>query len=174
MIPALGKAPLRSPVLIQNGGKEIMLPPLMAEGWQRWFVPVFNALSALIGGFTDPAFRFNGIAYRWMSVLRLAVPQSAIAAIQLGVEDTGLLIHVTDYNHVLQWQGKNWDWGPGEMGSGFYSPFAFLPNRPGWQLCDGTLGVKYLKSDGTLGMIDVPTVVADLLILNGADTYFRT
>jgi LAGLIDADG DNA endonuclease family len=69
------------------------------------------------------------------------VTQSAISAIKgynataLGVNDTGLLISVTDYAHVLKWSGTAWGWGPGESGSGYFSDFAVAPTGSGWQAC---------------------------------------
>src|SRR5882724_7957943 len=37
----------------------------------------------------------------------------------LTVNDAGFLANVTDYNHLLQWNGSMWQWGPGEFGGGF-------------------------------------------------------
>lgn len=84
---------------------------------------------------------------------------SALAA-TLGTGDTGLLVEVTDYAHVLRWSGTAWTWGPGEAGSGMFAAFAQAPTGSGWHLCDGSTGVSYLKADGTTGTLDLPNANA--------------
>lgn len=88
--------------------------------------------------------------------------------------DLGILAYISDFNHVLQWTSTAWMWGPGETGSGYYALFSVAPTGAGWHICDGTLGVKYLKSDGTLGLIDLPLVDPRLDLPGPANTYFRT
>ncbi len=77
----------------------------------------------------------------------------------LGRNDVGFLFCVSDYAHVLRWTGLNWEWGPGEEGSGYIRAFLVDPDSNGWKLCDGST-VNYLKSDGTLGSIALPDLVA--------------
>lgn len=85
---------------------------------------------------------------------------SALAA-TLGTADAGLLVEVTDYRHVLKWSGSAWGWGPGDTGSGMIQPFSIDPNpTTGWQLCDGTANVPYLKSDGTTATFSTPNLAA--------------
>ena len=77
-----------------------------------------------------------------------------------GVNDKGLSVYVTDYNHTLVWSGTAWGWAPGENGSGFIEAF-FVDPLPGvgWALCDGS-AVQYLKADGTLGTVTLPNFTA--------------
>jgi hypothetical protein len=80
--------------------------------------------------------------------------------------DAGLLLFVTDYNHLLQWNGTGWQWGPGENGSGYIVAFVNPPNQAvGWVLCDGSTGVASLLGDGTL---DFSTTLP-----NTPGSYFR-
>lgn len=68
----------------------------------------------------------------------------------LGANDTGLLLYVADYAHLLVWNGNSWTWAPGENGSGFTVTFLVDPSpTDGWQQCDGSNAIQML-SDGTL------------------------
>ncbi len=163
IIPQVSKPPLRDPVLMDQPANtnplSVKEPPMFTESWQRKFLGDFRALGAITGTSTDPAFTYLGVKYRFLPALRLAVPQAALAALavpNLGAEDTGLLVHVTDFNHVLEWTGTGWDWGPGESGSQLNVQFLNDPMEPWWKLFDGSLGITFLKSDGTLGMQDLP------------------
>lgn len=73
----------------------------------------------------------------------------------LGTDDAGLLFGVSDYAHLLKWSGTAWGWGPGDPGSGMMTVFEIDPGT-GWHLYDGTVGVTYLKSDGTTGTVTLP------------------
>lgn len=118
----------------------------------------------------------TGLVYRWdtsgASIAWLyltgiyARTQAQIATLQatLGPDDAGLLLNVTDYGHVLQWSASAWKWGPGEQGSGMQIAFTVAPAGSGWQLCNGSSGVNYLKSTGALGTTTVS---------NTAGSYFR-
>lgn len=81
-------------------------------------------------------------------------------AATLGPNDAGYLVNVTDYAHILQWGGAAWQWAPGEQGSGMLVAFALAPTGNGWQACNGTTGVTYLKSDGTTGTLTVPNTAS--------------
>ena len=93
------------------------------------------------------------------------IAQSAIAyyAATLGAHDTGVLISVTDFAHTLEWGGSSFGWGPdGDDGVGDIRGKLIDPSpTTGWHLCDGTAGVKYLKSDGTTGTITLPDLVTN-------------
>jgi hypothetical protein len=69
--------------------------------------------------------------------------------------DAGALIHVTDFNHVLQWTGNGWEWGPGDSGGGFIQAFLTAPAVAGWHICDGST-VKMLNGDGTTSSVTLP------------------
>jgi hypothetical protein len=55
----------------------------------------------------------------------------------LSTHDSGLLVWVVDYNHLIRWSGAAWEWAPGEVGSGFIRDFLATPG-PEWVLCDGS------------------------------------
>lgn len=75
---------------------------------------------------------------------------------QLGRQDTGVLIWVPTFNHILRWTGVAWQFAPGDTGSGYVATFFFdPPNADGWALCDGS-NVTFLKSDGTTGTALLP------------------
>ncbi|MDE2099617.1 MAG: hypothetical protein KGL39_20360 [Patescibacteria group bacterium] len=109
-----------------------------------------------------------------------SVVQSAIAGLKgfngaaLGTTDSGLLINVTDYAHVLKWGGAAWGWGPGELGSGYLQDFAAAPTGNGWHLCDGTAGVSYLKADGTLGTATLPNTTSSPAYRKNGSAYTNT
>lgn len=73
----------------------------------------------------------------------------------LGPNDKGFLINVSDYAHILRWNGSGWAWGPGDPGSGYIAPFLSAPTQVGWKLCDGST-VQRLNSDGTLSSVVLP------------------
>lgn len=88
-----------------------------------------------------------------------AVTQANIP-VGLGTADTGLLVNVTDFGHVLQWGGAAWGWGPGENGSGYMMLFEVDPTGAGWHLYDGTNNVAYLKADGTTATVNLPDLTS--------------
>jgi hypothetical protein len=53
-----------------------------------------------------------------------------------------------------------WGWAPGEEGSGRMVVFEVDPTGAGWHLYDGTVGVVYLKADGTTGLVTLPDLVS--------------
>lgn len=79
----------------------------------------------------------------------------------LGTNDTGFIVQVTDFNHRLVWSGTAWGWAPGDEGSGKGPiPFEIDPSpTTGWALYDGST-VTYLKSDGTTGSIALPDLTS--------------
>jgi hypothetical protein len=99
--------------------------------------------------------------------------QAQLAALEatLGTNDSGLLCDVTDYAHVLVWGGSAFGWGPGESGSGYLQPFAVAPTGSGWQACDGSAGVNYMKADGTLGAVNVPNTNSTAAYINASGSY---
>lgn len=76
----------------------------------------------------------------------------------LATSDAGFLVNVTSYNHLLQWNGTSWQWGPGEAGGGFTVPFVTAPNPTmGWHAADGT-NVNQLQPNGGIVAVTVPNV----------------
>jgi hypothetical protein len=97
---------------------------------------------------------------------QLTQAQLAMFAQKLTKLNTGMWVYVSDYAHFLIWTGTGWTWAPGELGSGYVLAFATAGPSPavGWHVADGTVGVSFLKSDGTLGTQTVP---------NTAGSFFR-
>ena len=99
--------------------------------------------------------------------------QSGIPA-DLGSNDRYFVVNVTDYRHKLIWGKEDstvaysagWDFESGDGGSNFKQDFFAAPGT-GWHLCDGTAGVSYLKSDGTLGSLNLPN-------LSGSPAYIKS
>ncbi len=85
--------------------------------------------------------------------------QLAALAATLTANDNGLLIHVTDYDHILRWTNPGWGWGSGDARNAGQVAFFDADPGTGWKLLDGNgddgqpIGVahpiKILKSDGT-------------------------
>ena len=50
---------------------------------------------------------------------------------KLTAQASGVLVYISDYNHVLQWSGSAWDWGPGDLGSGYLQAFDVDPTGVG-------------------------------------------
>lgn len=83
--------------------------------------------------------------------------QLAAYAATLGVPDAGTLAWVSDYAHMLKWTGAAWTRGPGDPEhSDTFWAFGAAPSDTGWHACDGTVGVHFLKYDGTLGTRTLP------------------
>lgn len=111
-----------------------------------------------------------GVSYsvasgRW--VYLMGQYSAAIGSIptDLGENDTAttgvaFLFGETTYSHVLKWNTSAWNWAPGEPGSGMMVEFEVDPTGPGWHLYDGTVGVVYLKADGTTGTQTLPDLVS--------------
>lgn len=97
----------------------------------------------------------------------------ATLAATLGASNAGLLVWVTDYNHVLEWTGAAYQWGPGENGSAFFQGFAAAPTGNGWHACDGSF-VNYLRSDGTLGGAVLPNTAGSAAYMKFGSAYNST
>ena len=106
----------------------------------------------------------GGIATNWNYISGMvARTQSQLAALAalLGPADTGLLVDVTDYAHILKWTGSAWTYADPTDPAGRIEMFLVDPSPvTGWQLCDGTAAVKYLKADGTTGTQTMPDLVS--------------
>jgi len=83
----------------------------------------------------------------------------------LGVNDAGFIANVTDYQHVLLWDGSQFNWGPGDSGSGYVVSFPVGDPVPGtgWQACDGSVNVGLLQSDGNLNFVTAPLLANSFL-----------
>lgn len=108
--------------------------------WTKWFQSIATQLIA-----------------QAQSIVASAIgnhPQNDLPT-NLGPNDKGFLINVSDYAHILQWTGTGWAWGPGDPGSGYVAPFLSVPTQVGWHLCDGST-VQRLNSDGSLTNVVLP------------------
>lgn len=115
--------------------------------------------------------RFIANVKQWVYLCgEFACVQTSIPA-DLGINDSGFIADVTDYNHRLRWSGTAWGWAPGDNGSLYFSDFAAAPAAAGWHACDGSAGVKYLKSDGTTGTVTLPNTVANASYRKSGATY---
>jgi hypothetical protein len=99
--------------------------------------------------------------------------QLATLAATLGPANAGLLVWVTDYNHVLTWTGTGYAWGPGENGSNYFVGMATAPTAAGWHVCDGSF-VNYLKSNGTLGGATLPNTASSAAYMKFGSAYNST
>ncbi len=79
------------------------------------------------------------------------------------------------YFHQLQWKASAWTRGPEDLehSDAFYS-FGAVPSDGGWQACDGSLAVTYLKYDGTTGTRNVPNLNATAAYEKGGGAYSAT
>lgn len=149
-----------------------------------------GALTGAIGDVTDPSNNesFPGIIWGKEILVGGTGPASAhpiaplISSTQANLStlaatltpaNTGLLVWVTDYNHVLEWNGTGWQWGPGDQGSGLFAPFAVAPTATGWHACDGS-SVSYLKGDGTTGTVTLPNTVSSAAYIKAGNSYSPT
>lgn len=78
-------------------------------------------------------------------------------------EEDGLLYFVTDYGHLVRWNGSLavWKFGPGDPGNGYFADYAITPQAVGWALCDGS-ATNYLvvgASALTTAAITLPDLV---------------
>lgn len=105
---------------------------------------------------------------RWSYVAGTWSVPFAQAPTDLGLYDEGLLLNVTDFGHVLRWDGAGWTWGPGDSGNGYYvtRPAASAPSGPGWQLCNGAATTYLALAGPLLALVAFVTPVV-------ANQYFR-
>jgi len=97
----------------------------------------------------------NGASWLYLT----GVFSGVLAALpdDLGANDVGFLANVTDYNHLLQWSGTSWGWGPGETGGGFTIPFVGTPTSMGWHAADGS-NVNQLQPNGGITLTSIPNI----------------
>jgi hypothetical protein len=132
--------------------------------WAQFFSQL--AASAAIGDDAALMAAFEGIS--GSAGAGLAINQHTQAALpSLGAGDAGYLAWVTDYNHLLYWNGTAWQWGPGENGSGYIQFFAADPGS-GWKFLDGTGNpITYLKSDGTTAQVNIQSMANTRYVQGG-------
>ena len=151
-----------SAVIQDTRANRSIYPAAQFDGW-RYFETDSN--STLVYRSTGGVWTYAGGTY-----------SDVLASILTGLTtaDAKLLFEVTDYDHVLQWTGSAWTWGPGELGSGYVQAFGRAPNSAGasaWQVCDGST-VAVLNADGTTTNVAVPnySTAAYLKLISAAAT----
>lgn len=71
------------------------------------------------------------------------IMRAALASLPtVGLSDAGLLWWVTDYTHLLRWNGTAWEFA--DEPGGYIAGRVVAPDGTGWQLCDGS-GTTYLQ-----------------------------
>jgi len=116
----------------------------ISRPWFLWIQSVFDTLIA----------QTNAIS--GSTIITSTQGNLSTLAGTLGPGNTGQLVYVSDYNHMLRWNGTGFEWGPGENGSGYITPFLVDPSpTTGWQVCDGSATTQ-LNSDGTISPVVVP------------------
>ncbi len=146
----LPQLPMQSVPLLDTRGIVVDPPALLSRAWWLFQRTVTDYLSDLSDRITAVVASVNGVT-------TLRATQSQLAGLP-GLF-TGAIVVVTDYNHVLRWNGSGYEWGPGDAGSGMIQFFDVAPAGVGWKLIDGlgddgsAIGashpIKILNSDGT-------------------------
>jgi hypothetical protein len=97
---------------------------------------------------------------------------AAAQALTLRAEDAGYTVWVTDYDHVVQWTGSAWQWGPGDSPAGQIGMFTAAPVHGLWYFCDGTATTIMKIVAGALitGSFTSPNLNNDTFI-RGAGVY---
>ena len=133
--------------------------------WAKFFQQLFAAANtaedaALLAAF-EPA---SSPAASGLTINRCT--QAALPT--LGAGDAGYMAWVTDYQHLLFWNGTAWQWGPGENGSGYIQFFAVAPAfGTGWALVDGS-AITYLTSTGTTDTVTPGSMIDGRYVRGGA------
>lgn len=98
----------------------------------------------------------DGISWNYVAGI-YTIAQAGVAAFvgTLTAADAGQLIYVSDYEHLMKWDGSALDFAPGDDGSGYIGIFRTTPNHGIWQVCDGS-SVNVLNADGTVTSITSP------------------
>src|SRR5690242_263946 len=128
------------------------------HSWAQWFNAEFNKVVLAPRMVSTVQANLTKLA-SFLTAYDAAVPcnfTQSVAEVTLG--SAPFLVIVTDYGHVLQWNGTGWQWGPGEPGSGMLVMFEVNPGS-GWQLYDGST-VNMLKSDGTTQSVVLPDLTS--------------
>ena len=151
IIPIVNQNPNTSPLLDENNNKVAAVDGAVVT-WNIGGsdVGVIYQYSASAGVWTY----FSG------QVARTQTNLAALAAL-LAAADTGLLVDVTDFAHILKWTGTAWVYADPTDPAGRVEAFLVDPSpTTGWHLCDGTASVPYLKSDGTTGTQTLPDLTS--------------
>lgn len=83
-----------------------------------------------------------------------------------GASDAGYQCYLSDYGHLIRWDGSAWHFAPGDVGNGFLLKFAVTPQEPYWGQCDGSTYAYLIVGGAALSTVDFTTASI-------AATYFR-
>lgn len=87
---------------------------------------------------------------RWLYASGFMVGTAASAPTDLGANDAGFQYQCSDSQHIVEWTGTQWVFGPGDPGAAYFADFAVAPTNLGaWHLCDGS-ATDYLTPGATL------------------------
>ncbi len=98
------------------------------------------------------------------------LPSTAMPA-DLGLDDLGFRVWVTDYQHAYRWNGLNFTFGPGDPGAGWIVAKGHEPTAlsgGAWAQCDGSGGVVIALSSGGWTTITVPDLRGDVTIMGAS------
>lgn len=88
----------------------------------------------------------------------------------LSIAEDGLLFFVSDFGHLVKWDGSAgvWRFAPGDVGNGFFRSFGIAPQEVGWQKCDGSATTYLVINASTLTTTSFTTPN-----LNGSPAYIK-
>lgn len=143
----------------QQGALASAVPAFITDTHaNRAAIPASNYASGSIYFETDRQIAYIAVSGTWFYFVGTLQANQADLPTDLGIDDTNLLVNVTDYAHLLIWTGTGWTWAPGEEGSDFMLLFLTGPAPvTGWRVCDGSANIPKLNFDGTLSFVTVPT-----------------
>lgn len=88
----------------------------ISRAWYLWLKQIFDAIIAQINAITGLTITTS--------------TQGNLVTLGPTLQPNSL-VFVSGFNHVLVWNGSNFDWGPGDSGSGYISGFLEPPGATG-------------------------------------------
>lgn len=122
---------------------------------------------------TQTGVNYSVASGRWVYLSGECTTVQASIPADLGENDAGFLESVSDYAHILEWNGSAFTWGPGESGSGYFAAFVAAPTGNGWAACSGG-SVSYLQAAGTLASATLPATASTAAYLKAGGSYSAT
>lgn len=171
-----------------SGGSGIIVPGALYDTYANWTATKYSPVQFAVNttftitdwNFVTYIVRVVAGANKWVykseryDVTQATIPTTGFNGAALGANDAGLQIGVTDYAHTLKWSGSGWGWADGDTESNYFQDFGSAPTGNGWHACDGSVGVAYLKGDGTTGTRTLPNTVATPAYRKSAAAYSAT
>lgn len=116
--------------------------------------------------------QYGTVTQGWLGFFRDLLGLAAPATFTIdkvpmkGTSDAGFQCYLSDYGHLIRWDGSAWQFAPGDIGNGFLVKFAVTPQEPYWGQCDGSTYAYLIVGGATLTTVDYTTASV-------AATYFR-